>query len=318
MKCAALWLLVALVAVPAPAGEPPPGWQAALAEGAPLRVRVRPIEIVDGKLTGLDLAGAWVLSGDHREFGGFSGLIVRDGRLMAVSDQGWWLDARLTRQGDRLDVADAVMAPMHDAGGDGYSKAGGDAEDLTWGRDGLAVSFERDHRIMRLGPDGRLGATVHSRAFERFPSNKSLEALAALPDGDLLVLPEGTDDDAVPVFRITPADEVTERSIPRAGIHAVTGADVGPDGRLYLVLRDYTVLLGVSIRVMRYRLDADGWPVADSGEVLAAFESASGIDNMEGISVERTADGALWLWLISDDNFNAVQRTLLMLFAVAE
>ena len=42
------------------------------------------------------------------------------------------------------------------------------------------------------------------------------------------------------------------------------------------------------------------------------------IDNMEGLSVHRAADGALVLTLISDDNFSMLQRTLLLQFTLAE
>ena len=42
------------------------------------------------------------------------------------------------------------------------------------------------------------------------------------------------------------------------------------------------------------------------------------IDNMEGLSVHRAADGALVLTLISDDNFSPLQRTLLLQFTLAD
>jgi hypothetical protein len=205
---------------------------------------------------------------------------------------------------------------MRDAEGRRYTKAGGDAEGLTWLGARLAVSFERDDRVMSLRDSGRLGATIQPRAFEPLPFNKGLEALASLPDGRLIALAEGADDGGVPVFLIDLAGVVTEARLPRVGSHSVTGADIGPDGRLYLVLRDYSLLAGVSIRVMRYRLGADGLPLAASAETLAAFEADSGIDNMEAISLERGPDGGIRLWLISDDNFRWPQRTLLLRFEV--
>jgi hypothetical protein len=38
---------------------------------------------------------------------------------------------------------------------------------------------------------------------------------------------------------------------------------------------------------------------------------------MEGLSVHRTADGEIVLTLISDNNFSAIQRTLLLQFTLA-
>ena len=38
------------------------------------------------------------------------------------------------------------------------------------------------------------------------------------------------------------------------------------------------------------------------------------VDNFEGISARRTRDRRIVLYIISDDNFNPLQRTLLMMF----
>ena len=42
------------------------------------------------------------------------------------------------------------------------------------------------------------------------------------------------------------------------------------------------------------------------------------IDNMEGLSVHRTAAGELVLTLVSDDNFSPLQRTILLQFKLIE
>jgi len=51
---------------------------------------------------------------------------------------------------------------------------------------------------------------------------------------------------------------------------------------------------------------------------LARLASPYAVDNLEGIAATRGARGETLLWLISDDNFNPLQRTLLMMFAVEE
>jgi hypothetical protein len=300
-----------------PSAEPlPQGWEQAVAAAAPLTVTAEPVEITGGKLTGLALSGAWVLRGDHPNFGGFSGLLVSSGRLFAVSDKGWWLGASLRQADGALRLANTRLAPMRDGEGDRYTKAGGDAEGLTRLGRRLMVSFERDHRLMVLRDTGCMGGTIQPRSFEQFRSNNGLEALATLPDGRLIAFSEGTDEGETPMFLIDPAEDVTEARLQRPSSHSVTGADIGPDGRLYLVLRAYSVLFGVSIRVMRYHLEPDGLPLPDSAETLAAFEASSGIDNMEGIALDIGPNGETRLWLISDDNFRATQRTLLMRFEV--
>ncbi len=318
MRSARFAALAAFLLSPAAGGaEPlPTGWDLALSATVSVAVTAEPVEIAGGELAGLALSGAWALQGDHPNFGGFSGLLVARGRLFAVSDKGWWLGASLSEGDGILRLAKVGLAPMRDGEGDRYTKAGGDSEGLTRLGSRLVVSFERDHRLMFLRETGRMGATIKPRIFEQFRSNKGLEALATLPDGRMIVFAEGADDGGVPVFLVDPAGDIIESRLPRAGPHSVTGADVGPDGRLYLVLREYSMLFGVSIRVMRYRLGPDGLPLPDSAETLAAFEADSGIDNMEGISIERGAKGEIRLWLISDDNFRSSQRTLLLRFEV--
>jgi hypothetical protein len=42
------------------------------------------------------------------------------------------------------------------------------------------------------------------------------------------------------------------------------------------------------------------------------------IDNMESLSVHRTAAGDIVLTLVSDDNFSPIQRTLLLQFTLVD
>ena len=54
------------------------------------------------------------------------------------------------------------------------------------------------------------------------------------------------------------------------------------------------------------------------GPVLFEVDLGYEIDNMEGLSVHRSADGETVLTLVSDDNFSPLQRTLLLQFTLAE
>ena len=50
------------------------------------------------------------------------------------------------------------------------------------------------------------------------------------------------------------------------------------------------------------------------GRELIFADMGSQIDNMEGLAVHRTPAGETVLTLISDDNFSAIQRTVLLQF----
>ena len=67
-------------------------------------------------------------------------------------------------------------------------------------------------------------------------------------------------------------------------------------------------------RAARRRSGRARWSTAPE---LIVADLGYQIDNMEGLSVHRAADGELVLTLISDDNFSALQRTLLLQFTLA-
>ena len=52
------------------------------------------------------------------------------------------------------------------------------------------------------------------------------------------------------------------------------------------------------------------------GPIVVFADIGYQIDNMEGMSAHRTASGETVLTLISDDNFSAVQRTVLLQFTL--
>lgn len=281
-----------------------------------LDVEVEAIEIGDADLAGLKLLGALKLSARDSAFGGFSGLEVQAGGLLAVGDQGTWLAADLYDQPHGLALSNHRFGHMSDGDGPFSDKAAGDAEGIDWNGQRLLVSFERDHRVMLLDSDGRLGSAIRSRSFEQLPGNGGLEALTGMPDGEWLAIAETRRQAGFPMFAGPDGEAITRLDLPAP--HKITGADLGPDGRYYIVQRDYSVLTGVSIRIRRLHAGADGLPDDSTVETLARFESASGIDNMEGISVWSDSQGRLRLALISDDNFSLFQRTLLLDFLIEE
>ena len=89
-----------------------------------------------------------------------------------------------------------------------------------------------------------------------------------------------------------------------------------PNGDL-LVLERGVVLVSFAARLVRVRA-ADVRPNAEmTGEVL--FESTGGdLDNMEGLAVHPGPDGKPRITIVSDNNFNDWERTLLLEFSLAD
>ncbi len=309
MRAAAVALALLLTAGVAGAQDLSP-----TVEGTPITITADPVAISeDGLAPGVTRAGAWVLTADHPAFGGISGLLIEADRLTAVTDRGHWLTARLDPASDAL-LSEARIAPM--LGAAGLPLAGTDAEALARGADGaLWVAFERDHRVMRHQGRGRLAEAVPPAAFRGLRSNAGLEALARLPDGSLLAIAEGRGPAGFPTWRLQGRSATPLAALPAPSEHDVTGGDLGPDGRLYLVFRHFSRLTGVSIRLRAYPLGADGLPDPSRAEELAGFGPTSGIDNMEAVAAVPSGEG-MTLWLLADDNFNPPQRTVLVALAI--
>jgi hypothetical protein len=77
-------------------------------------------------------------------------------------------------------------------------------------------------------------------------------------------------------------------------------------------------LAGVSVRLMRVAA-ADIRPGAHlEGREIARWGPPLTVDNFEGVAARRGPDGETLIYLLSDDNFHLLQRTLLVMFALED
>ena len=280
----------------------------------------------------LTFRGGLSLTSSYRDFGGISSVRVgADGaRFLAVTDKGRWLRGRIVYEGARpVGIADAEMAPI--LGSDGKPLAARrwyDTEALAEDGGTVFVGIERVHRIVRFDY-GRSGLLARGTpiavppAFARLPNNKSIECLVFMPKGalarTLMAISERGLDEAGNIrgFLIG-GPSPGEFSVRRIGDFDVSDCAVTPGGDLLLLERSFSTFQGVGMRIRRVPL-GDVKPGATiDGAALIEADMGYQIDNMEGLSVHRAADGALVLTLISDDNFSMLQRTLLLQFGLAE
>ena len=244
---------------------------------------------------------------EDENFGGFSGLeLSQDGEsFVALSDRGHITEGRLLREGGRIvGVEAAPLRRLGNGEGGPLAQNRSDAEGLAVAPDGERfLSFEGVARLRtETGPEGRPALLPRHPDFTRMQSNSSLEALAIGPDGALYTIPErsGRMDRPFPVYRLKDGEWQIPFVLPRVGPFLVAGADIGPDGMLYVLERDFTGV-GFRSRVRRFGLDGSGGAVV--------LETGTAVhDNLEGIAVWRDAEG-LRITMISDDNFRWFQRT---------
>ena len=273
------------------------------------------------------LAGFRLSSGDPR-FGGWSGLsLAPDGRsVLMVSDTGNWLTARfrLDAEGRLQGLDDADIHRLTGADGRPLSdnKLVSDSEAVERAADGaLLVSFERRHRILRYppGPQG-LAATPRPlalpKAVAEMPPNGGFEAIAPLPDGRVLALSEKLKDangDNIG-WLLAPDGRADEVRFEATGIFSPTDATALPNGDVLVVERRYSPIGGPGARLVWLRA-ADLHPGARfTGHELMQLALPFSVDNEEGLAMAPAPGGGWLIYLISDDNFNALQRTLLMQF----
>lgn len=253
------------------------------------------------------LLGTYVWTVDDPRFGGFSGIEVSDdgASFVTVSDRGHLVSGTFQRDGDVISgVTTGPFLPLLGANGNHLSRGESDSEGLALANDGtLFVSFEWVHGVRQVDSGSATASGLMAApAFAAMQTNSSLEALAIGPDGALYTLPErsGLATRPFPVFRLKDGVWDQPFDIPRRGAFLMSGADIGPDGRLYLLERDFT---GIGFRTRVRRLDLDG-----GGEETVLHTWLRTHDNLEGISVWQDEDG-LRITLISDDNFRFFQRT---------
>lgn len=262
----------------------------------------------------------WSIPDDS--FGGWSGIEVdADGvGFTAISDRGLIVSGRLLRNSRGwLIGADAgpILSLAHTDGGT-LPRYWTDSEGLAIGPDGkVYVSFEAEDRINMYADAAADIATELPRDpdFEGFQNNSAMEALAIAEDGTLYTLPErsGALDRPFPVYRFRDGAWDQPFTLPRRGDFLPTGADIGPDGRFYLLERRFSSSqLGFASRVRRFDLDEDGL----TNEVTLFTSEPRQHDNLEGIAVWKDDLEIIHLTMISDDNFRFFQRSEIVEYVV--
>ncbi len=251
---------------------------------------------------GLTLRGA--------ELHGLSDLKMVGDTAWTVSDFGTLVRFRLvTDRAGRLTGTEAATSrPLIGTDGDPLMpKARADAEGLAILDDGtVLISFERDHRIWSYGRDGTARPTPVPQPDAVFPDNGGMEGLAVSGLNSWLVL--GEEDGG---WTCQASGCAALGAYPAIGADGfrITGADRDPVGGWFVVERFFSAPLDMRARVRR--LTPDG----TFGPVLIALRPPASVDNMEGIAAVATPGGTR-VYLLSDDNDNPLQRTLLLAFDI--
>ena len=277
----------------------------------------------------LEYRGGIALRSTDARFGGFSGIhISTDGaRLIAISDRGAWLrlSLRYDKAGRLVGAARAEMGVLIGEDGRPLTGADADAEALAVLSDGsMLVAFERRHRILHY-PEAEPPFSKPPVPFPapeglaEAPSNGGVEALTHVGRGFLVAIAE----------RMTAGAGTLAAWVGRAGVwepfgyarkpgSRVTAAGLLPGGDLVVLEHRYSIASGSVARFVRVPRNAIAPRQRVEGKALAELEPPLTTENFEGIAIRRGQGREALIYVISDDNFNPLQRTLLMMFALKD
>lgn len=280
-----------------------------------------PLDVPPLHMGDLRLVRAWQLSSPSHLFGGLSALHWRKGdSFIAVNDSG--AVVRFAPPGSAAAAKQMTTRIRPMAGLQGPGGLTVDMESITYdARSGKSwIGFESVNAIARYTKRLTIERVARPRAMQGWGSNSGPEAMVRLADGRFIVLAEGDmwSDGPSPAL-LYPSDPVDGARPLRFRFDGPPGyrpVDMLalPDGRVVVLLR--RVQLGLpphfsgALMVLdpaRIRLNGN-W----TGSIIARLDNPVLADNYEGLALGRaTADG-VDLWLISDDNNSAFQRTLLL------
>ena len=255
---------------------------------------------------------------DMPRFGGWSAIDVD-----ATGRQGWILNdgsflagVAIARKDDdtieslSLQPFGYLIAPIESADVSPTDTTYRDAEGLALAPDGGAfVQFEQPPLLFHVTATDAVAPLSALQTGFPIGSNVGPEALAQDASGTLYTLPERPFPMRGPYTLWAQPPQGTWApmlKIARKGRWRMTGADIGPDGALYLLERGIT-LGGFMSRVRRFSLDHPQLDAPLKGNVL--YLSPPGRHgNLEGLSVWRDRADALRLLMVADDNHLPFQR----------
>ena len=286
-------------------------------QGLDLPIELRSVDEPGEALPeGWALEGVWEYKGDGLLFGGYSALLALDNnRLEAFSDRG----GRFTflqpdqPQGSagaaNRSIAEQRVDPAFQIELFDIEAA---TRDPATGQYWLA--FESMHAFQRYTPehDGQ-GARLIDEEVE-WPGNAGAEAMVRLRDGRFLVINESGEEALI--YPSDPLDGALAKPVtftPPPGGFSVTEAGELPDGRIMFLLRRVVrAIPPFEARIAIADWTGNAEELALVPEIVLDLSAVAPPDNYEGLALREREDGAVDVWVISDDNLSVMQRTLVL------
>jgi len=202
-----------------------------------------------------------------------------------------------------------------------------DAEELVELPGRFIVTFEGDHRLFDYAAEGEPAAPCGRprempapEGLSAADDNEGMEAVTPLADGRLLVFSEDLRDDRGDIVGwVGGEDGWKALSLVPTETFVPTSAATFPDGDVLLLERSYSEETKVTrVRLSRIAAGSIAGGARLAGDELALLSPPRTVDNMEAVAIRQVDDDTLLIYVLSDDNYSATQRTLLMEFELSE
>jgi hypothetical protein len=306
------------------------------AEPAALVITSRPVPLnkdnpKQTRVGELVYRGGLELRSANKDFGGISDFrILNKKYILAVSDAGSWISFSLIEKKNRLvGIKGIAIAPILDTEGKAGTKKDRDAEGLAILPDKTLVTFEGSNSIWTFLPvDAEKLPTLPQKSmaitsmdsWKLWPVNGGPEAFDARLNKELsgmmpmfvsfVIAEDAFAADGTTAGELEDGETAPLRYLPPTDFKPTATSLISNDKALVLH-RHFSPSTGVAATIaIQEGLYGSG---VLSGREIARLEPPLTVDNMEGIDyIER--EGRKYIYIISDDNFSGLQRTLLMKF----
>ena len=267
----------------------------------------------DVKKWKLEQAGFLNIDRNEKDYGGFSGLLIKNAgtEALVVTDKSFFFVLELRR--DDNDILTGYSAikkgRILSSKGEHLNGRNTDSESIAMDtNNNYYISFESNHRIMMHTEVEGKGIFVPKHPmFRNLSVNKGIEALAIDNENRLIAIPEkpplGISN--VPIFRLQNNKWEIIKYVKIEDNFLVTDAEILPMGLLLILERKFSWTQGFKTRFRLISLDK-----FDNTEPIIVFTStANQFDNLEGMTFWKDKKREMRILTVSDDNFHPLQQS---------
>jgi hypothetical protein len=298
------------------------------AEASPFRAGISklPQPLISNISPRLEWRGGLSLSSWTSGFGGISGLLTDETgqEFTALTDKASIVTGNLTydANGHLESVTNTDITDLDVESSIVFYKRN-DSESLARMADGsIMISFERAHRFRRYQDLAGPGQTLNNPvAIQSTRLNNGVEAITELSGNRLFAVAEKLRRQGGYRAWIYDGNKWDILVYPRDQRWQPTGATTSPDGsKVWLTERRFHGFSkGFEARLVELDVSTIQPGARLAPKVLAHFPPGTTLGrNFEAIAAATRPSGETWLYLMTDNNFNPLQPTLLIAFSISD